>query len=90
MYHTHPNLKMRWATVFQYKKTVKEERLRNIIFENKVNTVNMIAGIRNMPGCNVPAVIKKPTHEMILGAMRTECHLVRFESHPTKVYRSCM
>ena len=90
MYYTHPNLKARWATVFQYKKTVKEERLRSIIFENKVNTENMIAGIRNMLGCNVPAVIKKPTHEMILGAMRTECHLVRFESHPTKIYRSCI
>lgn len=60
------------------------------MFENKINTVNMIAGIRNMLGCNLPAVIKKPTHEMILGAMQTECHLVRFESHPTKVYRACM
>ena len=58
MYKTHPNLKRRWATVFQYKKTIREERLRNIMFENRINTVNMIAGIRNMLGCNVPAVIK--------------------------------
>ena len=26
---------------------------------------------------------------MIFGAMQTECHLVRFNSHPTKVYTSC-
>ena len=31
MYQTHPNLKRRWVTVFQYNKTMKEERLRNII-----------------------------------------------------------
>ena len=50
----------------------------------------MMAGIKNMLSCNMPAVIKKPTHKMILGAILTECHLVRFNSHPTKSYRSCL
>ena len=27
MYNIHPNLKARWATVFQYKKTIKNERV---------------------------------------------------------------
>ena len=89
MYNIHPNLKARWSTVFQYKKTIRNERVRHIMYENRINTENIIAGLRNMLGCNVPAVLKKPTHEMILGAMRTECHIVRFQSHPTNIYRAC-
>ena len=86
----HPNLSTRIQTIFQYDGSYNKNRLQQILVDENINNKSILARLRNIGKCNIPIALKKPTHEMTLGAMRSECHIVKFKSHPTGVYRNCL
>ena len=90
MMHKHPNVLSRMCTVFQYDKTYSDTRISQILDDENINNDTMLAGIRNLGNCNLPISLKKPSHEIILSSRRTECHIVKFKTHPTGIYRECI
>ena len=90
MMNKHPNLSSRIPTMFQYNGIFSENRISQILADENINNDTILAGIRNLGSCNLLISLKKPTHEIILGSMRTECHIVIFKTHLSGIYRECL
>ena len=49
----------------------------------------MLLGISSPMVADIQNSMRKPSVKTILGVVRTEAHLVHFNSHPTGIYRPC-
>ena len=79
----HPNIDSRWPNFMKVRFNGKNTY--------KINTKNTVKGLSVLESLPIPYLLKKPTQELILAAIRAEEHLIKLPTHPNKkIYRACV
>ena len=83
----HPNMDSRWPNFMKVRlngENVERSRHDDLMNTYKINTKNTVKGLSILESLPIPYLLKKPTQELILAAIRAEEHLIKLPTHPNK------
>ena len=65
-------------------------KIRDELDKLGINSETQRVGLRNCKESKIPSRIRKLLYELCMAAVKTEMHLVKFKSNPTREIRNCL